>query len=76
MANKMKPWRREAFKHNSNRTRELQASGDIPAGVRVRHQGRKFKDDIGSQWGNGAMTPLLAALFDRVGMLNKRAPTV
>ena len=76
MANKMKQWRREAFKHNSDRTRELQASGDIPAGVRVRHQGRKFKNNVGSQWMNGAMTPLLAALFDRVGMLNKTAPTV
>ena len=76
MANKMKQWRREAFKHNSDRTRELQASGDIPKGVRVRHQGRKFKNSIGSQWMKGAMTPLLAALFRRAGLVNNRAPTV
>ena len=76
MANKMKQWRREAFKHNSDRTRELQASGDIPFGVRVRHQGRKFKSNVGSQWMKGAMTPLLAALFSRVGLLNTTAPTV
>ena len=76
MANKMKQWRREAFKHNSDRTRELQASGDIPAGVRVRHQGRKFKNNIGSQWMKGAMTPLLATLFRRAGLVNNKAPTV
>ena len=76
MANKMKQWRREAFKHNSDRTRELQASGDIPAGVRIRHQGRKFKSDIGSQWMKGTMTPLLATLFSRVGLMNPAAPTV
>ena len=76
MANKMKQWRREAFKHNSDRTRELQASGDISAGVRVRHQGRKFKSTVGSQWMKGAMTPLLAALFRRAGLVNNRAPTV
>lgn len=76
MANKMKQWRREAFKHNSNRTRELQASGDIPEGVRVRHQGRKFKSSVGSEWMKGAITPLLAALFRRVGLVNNTAPTV
>ena len=72
MANKMKQWRREAFKHNSDRTHELQVSGDIPKGVRVRHQGRKFKNNIGSQWMKGAMTPLLAALFRRAGLTTER----
>ena len=76
MANKMKQWRREAFKHNSDRTRELQASGDIPEGVRVRHQDRKFKSSVGSEWMKGAMTLLLAALFSRVGLVNNTAPTV
>ena len=73
---KMKQWHREAFKHNSDRTRELQASGDIAEGARVRHQGRKFRSTVGSAWMNGATTPLLAALFRRVGLVNKRAPTV
>ena len=74
MVNKMKQWRREAFKHNSDRTRELRASGDIPKDARVRHQGRKFKNSIGSEWMKGGMTPLLAALLHRA--LNNKAPTV
>lgn len=68
MKNKMKLWRREARKHNLDRTKELQESEDPNA--RARHQGRKFKSSIGSQWMNGALTPLLAALFERVGLVS------
>ena len=73
----MKQWRKEARKHNDEATVTALKHGDIQLGQRVTHQGRKFKEStITRQWANGAMYPLLAALFGRVGLVNKQMPQV
>ena len=73
----MKQWRKEARKHNDEATATALKHGDIQPGQRVTHQGRKFKEStITRQWAQGAMYPLLAALFGRVGLVNKQMPQV
>lgn len=73
----MKQWRKEARKHNEEATQIALKNGDIQAGQRVTHQGRKYKEStITRQWAKGAMYPLLAALFGRVGLINKTMPQV
>jgi hypothetical protein len=67
MKNKMKQWRREARKHNEERSEQL--------GKKIRHQGRKNKSTIGESW-RGAMYPLLETLFARVGLINRNAARV
>ena len=72
----MKQWRKEARKHNDEATAEALKKGFISAGQRVRHQGRRMKEStIMNQW-NGAMYPLLATLFGKVGLIDKAQPQV
>lgn len=56
MINKQKEWRRDAEKHNRD---ESEARGE-----RVRHQGRKYKSKVGSEWMN-ATSRLFTALMKR-----------
>ena len=65
----MKLWRREAAKRNQEDTRDYQERGIIRKNQRLKHRGRKYRDEMSnlSVWSVG-MYPLLTALFMKAGL--------
>lgn len=67
-------WRIEGYKYNKAETERKLANGDIRKGQRIRHQGRRNKTDFGRSTYMNGVSPLLMALFNRVGLISKSQP--